>query len=107
MGKGSALEDCQVSAVGLQMKCPVLHLHHWQSEELVPGPQNNTGAQHNQDLSCKQPKKTNRMDMRQTLCTQGKQNIGIGLSDHSGPQGDRRGGETGIIFPQVPLRLAS
>lgn len=32
------------------------------------------------------------------LCTQGKQNIGTGLSDHSGPQGDRHGEEVGIIF---------
>lgn len=106
MGKGSALEDCQVSAVGLQMKCPVLHLHQWQSQELVPGPQNNTGAQDNQDLSRKQPEKINRMATRQTSRIQGKQNIETGLSDHSGPEGDRHGGEMGIIFPQAPLFLA-
>lgn len=87
------------------MKCPVLYLHDWQPEELVPGPQNNTGAQDNQDLSCKWTKTTNRMDMKQTLCTWGKQNIGTGLSDHSGLQQDWHGGEMEIIFPWVTLCL--
>lgn len=105
-GKGSALADCHVSAVGLQIKCPVLHLHPWQSEELVPGPRNNTGAQDNQDLSSKQSMKTNRVDMRQTLCIQRKQNIGTGLSDYSGPEGDRHSGKMGVIFLQVSLCLA-
>lgn len=38
------------------------------------------------------------MAMRQILCAQEKQNMSTGRSDHSYPQGDRRGGKQALSF---------
>jgi len=63
MGKGSPLENCQVSPTD---KVPSPLLAPLAVQQLVPRLQINTGAQDNEDLSCKQPKQTDRMYMRQT-----------------------------------------